>query len=280
MEHWVLGGLAMQNIDWDAAAAPWLKAEAGLESAHQIVLYGIMRRAELRPGQRVLDIGCGTGASLLAAADAVGESGHVTGVDIAPPLADRARERVPANVDVLVGDAGTLEHDRPFEAAVSSFGTMFFSDTPSAFSTIRKAVQPGARFVFSAYGPPPKNPWFTVPRASVEAQVGPLPKPDPAAPGPFRFADADKATSAIQSSGWDVNVETEALNLRTRQSAAGLADMHLLIAEAMMLANHEITDNDRNAIRNNMRNGFEEFGTDNAVEVPAEVHFFTATARD
>jgi len=261
-------------------AAPWLRAESGLELAHQTVLDGLMRRARLEAGQRVLDIGCGTGASLLAAAEAVGKGGRVTGVDIAPPLAARARERAPEMVEVLVGDAGTLGHDRPFDAAISLFGTMFFADTPSAFGNIRKAVTPGARFVFSAWGAPPRNPWFAIPRASVEAHVGSLPRPDPTVPGPFRFADADAIADVLQSVGWDVDVDTEALVLRTGQNADGLADMHLIIAEAFMLADYDLSEDDRASIWRNLRDGFGSLDGGDAVEVPAEVHFFTATAID
>jgi len=259
-------------------SAPWLRAEAGLESAHQAVLDGVMCRAGLKTGQRVLDIGCGTGASLLAAAAAVTEAGYVRGVDIAPPLVARAKERVPRHVEVLTGDAGNLEHDQPFDAAISLFGTMFFSDTPAAFANIRKAVSSGAQFVFSAWGPPPQNPWFRIPRGSVEAQVGPLPKPDPAAPGPFRFADADGIVDALRPAGWDVAVDTEALTLRTRQSPAGLAQMHFGIASALMLANHDVTDADRTAIIGNLEDAFGSLAGGDAIEVPAVVHFFTTIA--
>ena len=268
----------MQNIDWGAMAAPWLKSEASLELAHQTVLNGLMRRARIDAGQRVLDIGCGTGASLLAAAEAVGESGRVTGVDIAPPFAARARERAPETVEVLVGDAGTLGYDKPFDAAISLFGTMFFVDTRSAFATIHKAVTPGARFVFSAWSARPRNPWFGIPRASVEAHVGPLPKPDPTAPSPFRFADADAIAGVLQSVGWDVDVDTESLVLRTGQNAEGLADMHLMIAEVSMLSNHDLSEDDRTSIWRNLRDGFSSLDGGDAIEVPAEVHFFTATA--
>ncbi|NND42169.1 MAG: class I SAM-dependent methyltransferase [Silicimonas sp.] len=268
----------MKDIDWNAMSAPWLKAEALLESAHQTVLDGLLHRARLKAGQRVLDIGCGTGASLLAAAELVGPEGLVVGVDIAPPLAARAKERVPENVTVLVGDAGTLSHDRSFDAVISLFGTMFFADTQSAFTTIRKAIDPGTPFVFSAWAPPPRNPWFGIPRASVEAQVGALPRPDPQAPGPFRFANADATMKEIGSAGWDVEVETESLVLRTDRNAESLADMHLVLAEALLLNDHDISEADRTSIWKNLRDGFGELAGGDAVEVPAEIHFFTATA--
>jgi hypothetical protein len=57
-----------------------------------------------------------------------------------------------------------------------------------------------------------------IPRASVEAAVGPLPKPDPTAPGPFRFVNAGAIVDDLAGTGWDVSVETDALSLRTGQN--------------------------------------------------------------
>lgn len=268
----------MTAIDWDVMSAPWLRAEAGLEAAHETVVNGIFRRANLKAGQRVLDVGCGAGASLLPAAKAVTQTGYVRGVDIAPPFVARAKERVPAHVDVVVGDAGSFEHDEQFDAVISSFGTMFFADTPAAFANIRKAVAPGATFVFSAWGPPQQNPWFSLPRGAVEAHVGALPKPDPAGPGPFRFAKADDTIKALKPAGWDVVVDTEALTLKTRQNPAELADLHAGLVSNMLLANHDTTDADREAIKKNLNDAFSGLDGGDAIEVPAVIHFFMATA--
>lgn len=268
----------MKVIDWDKMSGPWLKAEPVLEQVHQAVLDGVMARAGLTPGQRVLDVGCGTGASLLAAARSVGDTGHVTGVDIAPPLVARARERAPAHVDVVVGDAGSLAFEQPFDAAISLFGTMFFQDTQAAFASLRKALLPGSRFVFAAWGAPPRNPWFGIPRQAVEAHVGALPKPDSSAPGPFRFADAGAVAELIESVGWTVKVETVALDLHTERDAGALADMQVMLAERLMLSDRDITDADRAAIRANLVAGFGGADAGSNIKVPAEVHYFTATA--
>jgi SAM-dependent methyltransferase len=268
----------MQNIDWNRMSAPWLRAEAGLEAMHSVVLDGVMGRAALKDGQRVLDVGCGTGATLLAAARDVGSSGRVVGVDIAPPLVARAQERAPDHVEVVQGDAGVVSFDQPFDAAISMFGTMFFADTAAAFANLRQALSPGAKFVFSAWGPPPRNPWFGIPRAAVEAHVGPLPKPDPAAPGPFRFADAGAVARTLEGVGWDMTVETEELVLGTGQTAEQLADVQLLIVPVALLSDRELDDDDRAAIRSNLRDGFARLGEGETVNVPAVVHFFTGVA--
>ena len=151
-------------MDWNAMAAPWLAAEAEMDAAHAPAKQGLMERAQLQNGQKVLDIGPGGGASLLDAADAVGPNGQVVGIEIAPPFVERALQRVPANVDVQVGDAAT-HHFEPaeFDAAISLFGVMFFTDPTAAFAHIRTALKPGAVLTFACWGPPQSNPWFSMP---------------------------------------------------------------------------------------------------------------------
>jgi ubiquinone/menaquinone biosynthesis C-methylase UbiE len=106
-------------------------------------------------GGRVLDVGCGAGATTLAMALCVGSSGRCVGLDISEPLVALARKLAEAqgagNVEFVVGDAQThtLQPGR-FEARVSRFGVMFFDDPVAAFANIRQSARPGARMAFFA----------------------------------------------------------------------------------------------------------------------------------
>ncbi|SDY96094.1 class I SAM-dependent methyltransferase [Citreimonas salinaria] len=149
-------------MDWTAMAEPWLKSEGPNEAALAPARAALMGRAQLRPGQHVLDVGPGPGASLLDAADAVTPAGRVTGIEVAPPLADRARARVPENVDVELGDAVTHPFGaKRFDAVVSSFGVMFFANPVAAFAHIQTACRPRSAMTFVCWGRRHKNPWFT-----------------------------------------------------------------------------------------------------------------------
>jgi SAM-dependent methyltransferase len=141
--------------------------------------------ARLAPlaGRRVLDVGCGCGATSLALAAAVGPSGGVLGVDISAPMLARARERAAvagvAHARFEAADAQT--HAFPpasFDTLFSRFGVMFFVDPAAAFANLARALVPGARLAFVCWQALPKNPWMAVPLMAAAQHVA-LPPPPP-----------------------------------------------------------------------------------------------------
>lgn len=160
-----------------------------------------------RPGERVLDVGCGNGDLTLAAARAVGGSGSVHGVDLSPAMlsvaASRASERGLGNVSFEAADAGSFQPEvAGFDVVVSRFGVMFFDDPTSAFTHIRSLMAPGGRLAFVCWQDLFANDWMIVPGAAV-AEVLPLPTgDDPTAPGAFAFADADRITGILTAAGF------------------------------------------------------------------------------
>ncbi len=161
----------------------------------------------LAPGESVLDIGCGAGATALIAAREVGMSGRIVGVDISHPLLALARERAAAagvQIAFLDADAsaGAIAGE-PFDAAFSRFGVMFFDDPPAAFARIRARLKPGGRFVFVCWQAFEKNIWSFAPLEALAPILRtPVPPPDPNAPGPFAFADAQKVQNLLRGAGW------------------------------------------------------------------------------
>jgi SAM-dependent methyltransferase len=134
---------------------------------------GLLGAAGLRPGERVLDVGCGAGTTTLAAAWEVGPGGLVTGVDVSAPLVALARSRTGAhpNVELVVRDAQLLDARGAYDAVVSRNGLMLFADPAAAFARLHAALVPGGRIVFTTWAERGANAWWAIPAAAAAAHV-------------------------------------------------------------------------------------------------------------
>lgn len=203
------GGNADQIAYWNALAGEtWAALQDRLDVQIQPLGARAMAALAPRPGERVLDIGCGCGQTTLALAEAVGPTGGVLGVDISRPMLAVARHRL---AEAGAGVASLIEADAQahafapatFDAVFSRFGVMFFADPTAAFANIRKALKPGGRLAFVCWRPLAQNAWMLVPMAAALPHLGaPPPPPDPLAPGPFAFADADRVRDILTAAGF------------------------------------------------------------------------------
>ena len=172
----------------------------------------LLTAAALKPGERVLDIGCGNGAVSLEAARAVGSDGHVTGLDLSAPMLELGRRRAETqglDVDFVQSDAQSVSFEQPFDVVVSRFGVMFFDAPQVAFANLATAARQGGRLCFVCWQEMfPTNEWIAVPAAAMVAHVGIPELPEAGAPGPFALADAQRTRGLLESAGWsEVTVE-------------------------------------------------------------------------
>jgi ubiquinone/menaquinone biosynthesis C-methylase UbiE len=134
-----------------------------------------VERLKLKPGSTVLDVGCGTGASALPAAEAVGPGGKVTGVDLAEKLLEQARakaaQRHLQNVTFLLGDMTNLGFpDNHFDAIISVFSIFFVSDMEALIRELWRMVKPGGKLAITTWGPQIFEPVYTVWREAVRRE--------------------------------------------------------------------------------------------------------------
>jgi SAM-dependent methyltransferase len=183
----------------------WVARQEHTDITLAPVSEALLAYAAPRAGERVLDLGCGCGASTLEFARAVGPAGRVVALDISGPMLAEGEARAKAagiaNVDWRQADAATAALDG-FDLLASAFGTMFFGDPVAAFAHLRGAASPGARMAFVCWRPLGENPWMEVPMRAVAPHVPPRPKPDPQAPGMFAFADPQRVSQVLTAAGW------------------------------------------------------------------------------
>ncbi len=195
-----------QRVYWDGAGGDkWLKRSADVDINVATAQKAAIAAADIREGARVLDIGCGCGASSLAIAEKVGAAGRVLGVDISQAMIAEARRvsRGMRQVEFRVADASRDDFgEARFDRMFSRFGVMFFGDPAAAFAHLRGALAPDGRLAFVCWRPVVENLWMRVPFNAVCKHAPRPPRPGPEDPGPFSFAEPERVTRILTQAGF------------------------------------------------------------------------------
>jgi ubiquinone/menaquinone biosynthesis C-methylase UbiE len=180
-------------------------------------------RARAAPGERVIDVGCGCGATTLELAAQVGATGRVIGLDVSAPMIAQARERAGAAsaVEFVLADATTHRFAPGWANLLfSRFGVMFFADPVLSFANLRKGLARGGRMAFACWREAKRNPWQMIPLKAACKHVPRLPELGPADPGPFSFADERRVRRILSSAGFE-KIALTPVDLELDIAAAG-----------------------------------------------------------
>jgi SAM-dependent methyltransferase len=199
------------NVDqrdfWDRRADAWDRRVDSLNAFSDA--YGIptMDALGVKPGERVLEVGCGPGSTAIELATRVAPDGEVVGVDISPAMVAAATRRATAagvdNVRFVAANAQTEDLGDDFDAVYSRFGVMFFDDPATAFANIGGSLHAGGRLACAVWGPLTDNPWMFVPTlAAAPVLQAELTIPGPNEPGPFSLADEAITTALLDGAGF------------------------------------------------------------------------------
>jgi SAM-dependent methyltransferase len=197
---------ALKGEDWAGDMGwRWLANLDRFEGMIAPIGAALLARAGYKPGERVLDLGCGGGATTLAIADTVGPEGAAVGLDVAPMLVTRAQERAAATSSTarfVCADAAAATLDEPpFDRLFSRFGSMFFEAPVPAFSNLRAMLKPGARIDLAVWANPRDNLWMMEMMGVVRQHIE-IPPAIPRAPGPFAFEDLGYLEEVLTAAGF------------------------------------------------------------------------------
>jgi ubiquinone/menaquinone biosynthesis C-methylase UbiE len=190
----------------DERTARWVRQAEGIERQLQPVSEVLFAAAQLRSGERVLDIGCGTGPTTRQASALVGPTGGVTGVDITSEMLSAAAT-IPADpqgapIEWLLADPVSWTPPTPHhDVVLSRFGVMFFSDPEAAFKNLADGVGPDGRLAVATWARRGESEMFQVPFG---AALGALGQPDelPQDEGPFSLSDPAVIGRLLGDAGW------------------------------------------------------------------------------
>jgi ubiquinone/menaquinone biosynthesis C-methylase UbiE len=168
----------------------------------------LIELAGLRPGERVLDVACGTGVVTRLAAARVGPTGKVTGLDINPAMLAAARaQAAPPAVEWVEGSALAIPlPDESVDAVLCQQGLQFFPDRAAALREMRRALGPGGRLVLSVWQAVDRQPAFHALEQALARRIG----TERAALPPFSFGDREALRAVVAGAGFrDVRVRAE-----------------------------------------------------------------------
>ncbi|MGH2345994.1 MAG: class I SAM-dependent methyltransferase [Chloroflexota bacterium] len=202
-------GLAWQIRVWDRMAPIYIRE---VDPRFAPVIDQLLARAQLQPGQRILDLGTGTGAVAVRAAAAVGPGGRVVAVDLSVEMLELARERaVQVGCPDITFEEGRAETipagDQAFDAVLASLSMMYVIDRAAAAREIARVLRPGGRLVAAVWAGSAENDLVRLQEtAGCFAPAPPVP-----GVGPGALADPTLFNAQLAEAGIAAHVEQETL---------------------------------------------------------------------
>lgn len=202
-----------QKNSWDSVAAGWKKWWKTIENGAQTVSDKLVELAEIRAGQRVLDVATGIGEPAITAGKIVGKEGHVTATDISPEMLAIGEERARSQglqdvMEFVQSDAENLKlrTDDKFDAILCRWGLMFLPNLDTALSNIHDKLVSGGRLAAAVWSEPSKVPFISLSMDTARKHIGAL--PGQGLPGPLSLADVDSLKKSFDKAGF-AEIRTE-----------------------------------------------------------------------
>ena len=239
----------------------------------------LIERAVLQPGERVLDVACGTGIVARLAAPQVGSHGQMTGLDLNPGMLAVACTLPPgagAAIDWREGSAGVLPFaDATFDVILCQQGLQFFPDRPATLREMRRVLIPGGRLALAVWRSNQHHPFFGALADALTRHVS----PEAGAGGraPFALGDATELRTLITGAGFsDVGIHIEILPMRVTSLEQYVPEQ--LAATPMAGAVAAAGESARTALLRDISIAVQAYRDDEGWVFPMEAHIMSARA--
>ena len=207
---------AKEFNSWTAVVPGWKKHDESLRNNAQGVTARMLDLAQIKVGDTVLDIACGTGEPAIPAAGRVGPSGKVIATDWVADMVAFARSKSDAqgltNIEFRVIDGEAIDiAPASVDAVTIRWGLMFMPNPDNCIARVYQALKPGGRIVIANWAGPDKTPWASVALGAIKKHVD-IPAPPPGATGLYSFADPARNQALLTHAGFTA-VAIEELNV-------------------------------------------------------------------
>ena len=253
--------------EWDERAERFSRMQAQRNEAHGPATEMMLDLADLRTGNRVLDVAAGTGDQTLLAARRVGPNGYVLAIDLSANMLNTATDAVRraglTNVETRIMDAEKLDLDPDsFDAAICRSGLMLFPNPPKALREMRGAMKPGAKISALVFSTAEKNPYQGVPMTIAHRLGSRMPRI-------FSLGEPGVLENAFREGGFpDVTVHTVSTLRRFPSSAEIIRRMKDDITGQSIA---RLSEPDREPVWAEVEHQMRRFEGPNGCEVPGEM---------
>lgn len=256
-------------------AERWHRGKAHRAEATGLANELMLDLANIRPGDRVLDVAAGTGDQTLMTARRVGPKGYVLATDISASMlnlaADAARHAGLTNIETRVMDAENLDFETDsFNAVICRMGLMLISNPVNALIGMRRVVKPSGKVVALVLSVEEKNPYLGIPLAVVRRRAK-IPSPAETRPAAFALAQREVIEDVYRRAGFhDVAVQAVSLRRHFRSTADAVDALKEFSPFFLRDLMAELTDADRDLVWSEIENRLGQFQTPDGLKVPGE----------
>lgn len=256
----------------EALAPTWAKRSPQIEQVTAPVREWLVGELAPNEGDVILELAAGVGDTGFDAAELIGDGGKLISSDFSPKMLEEARrrgaERGVANAEYQVIDAERIGlDDDSVDGVICRYGYMLMADTASALAETRRVLRPEGPLALAVWGPPERNPFFSILGGKlVEAGHVPPPEPPPA-PGIFAMGSEERTAQLLEAAGFG-DVRIAEIEVRfpvpsVREYLEFTADT----AGPIAIALRAVSTEDREALEPELEDAFAPFATRDGYEL-------------